>query len=140
VTLKIAARYAQYTNFDGTPEGFARKSELLKGHCETVGTDFDAIVRSSNYNVAIGETEADVEKRLQDIVTRVEPYVGAEQAQRLQGQFRDSVACGTPAQIVERLGALRDAGMTYGIFNFSEAAYDRSGIELFEREVLPALA
>jgi hypothetical protein len=29
--------------------------------------------------------------------------------------------------------------MTYGIFYVPEAAYDRSGIELFEREVIPAL-
>jgi hypothetical protein len=27
--------------------------------------------------------------------------------------------------------------MTYGIFYFPEAAYDRSGIEMFEREVIP---
>ena len=30
--------------------------------------------------------------------------------------------------------------MTYAIVNFAEAAYDRSGIELFEREVIPALS
>ena len=30
--------------------------------------------------------------------------------------------------------------MSYGIFYFPEAAYDRSGIELFEREVVPALS
>jgi hypothetical protein len=30
--------------------------------------------------------------------------------------------------------------MTYAITNFAEAAYDTSGIELFEREVIPALA
>src|SRR6202046_2350326 len=29
-TLRIAARYARYTNFDGTPDGFARKSEILR--------------------------------------------------------------------------------------------------------------
>ena len=34
-------------------------------------------------------------------------------------------------------GAAR--GLRYGIFYFPEAAYDRSGIELFEREVMPAL-
>jgi hypothetical protein len=31
-------------------------------------------------------------------------------------------------------------GMSYAILNFREAAYDRSGIELFVREVMPALA
>ena len=30
--------------------------------------------------------------------------------------------------------------MAYAIINFPEAAYDRSGIELFEREVIPPLA
>jgi F420-dependent oxidoreductase-like protein len=140
VTLKIAARYARYTNFDGTLEGFTRKSGLLRGHCESVGTDFDAIVRSANYNIAIGETEAEVEKRLQALAARLEPLVGAERAEAQLGGFRGLPGCGTPAQIVEKLGALRDQGMTYAICYFPEAAYDRSGIELFEREVVPALA
>jgi len=48
-------------------------------------------------------------------------------------------ACGTPEQIVENLTALRDRGLSYGIFYFPEAAYDTSGIELFEQEVIPAL-
>ena len=55
-TLRIAAEYADYTNFDGTPEGFAHKSEVLRGHCADVGRDFDEIVRSANYNVVIGAT------------------------------------------------------------------------------------
>jgi F420-dependent oxidoreductase-like protein len=140
VTLKIAARYAQYTNFDGTLDGFTRKSELLRGHCATVGTDFDAIVRSANYNVAIGSTEAEVEQRLQDARARLAPYVGEAKAEASLSAVRGMPACGTPEQIVENLTKLQDAGMTYGIFNFAEAAYDRSGIELFEREVIPALA
>ncbi len=140
VTLKIAARYARYTNFDGTLEGFTRKSGLLERHCATVGTDFAAIVRSANYNVAIGTTEAEVEQRLRDVRARLEPYVGARQAEAALGALRGLPACGTPEQIVENLGALRERGMSYGIFYFPEAAYDRSGIELFEREVIPALS
>jgi F420-dependent oxidoreductase-like protein len=140
VTLKIAARYARYTNFDGTLDGFTRKSELLRGHCATVGTDFDAIVRSANYNVAIGRDEAEVADRLAAIKARLLPHVGEERAEGALSAVRGLPACGTPEQIVENLTALRDAGMTYGIFYFPEAAYDRSGIELFEREVVPALA
>ncbi|WP_247596184.1 MULTISPECIES: hypothetical protein [unclassified Rhodococcus (in: high G+C Gram-positive bacteria)] len=45
-----------------------------------------------------------------------------------------------PAQIIENLTALKSNGLSYGIFYFPEAASDRSGIELFEREVIPALA
>jgi F420-dependent oxidoreductase-like protein len=140
VTLKIAAKYAQYTNFDGTLEGFTHKSEILRGHCGTVGTDFGAIVRSANYNVAIGRDDAEVQQRLADIKNRLVPYVGEEKAEAQLGGWRGLPACGTPEQIVESLSKLQDAGMTYGIFNFPEAAYDRSGIELFEREVVPALS
>ncbi|MDX5309787.1 MAG: LLM class F420-dependent oxidoreductase [Rhodococcus sp. (in: high G+C Gram-positive bacteria)] len=139
VTLKIAAKYAQYTNFDGTPEGFAHKSEILRGHCAEVGTDFDAIVRSANYNVAIGRTEAEVQERLGTLRARLEPYVGPEKADGALDAFRGLPAVGTPEQIVENFRALKKQGMTYAILYFPEAAYDTSGIELFEKEVLPEL-
>ena len=142
VTLKIAAKYAQYTNFIGTDEVFAQKSEILKGHCDTVGTDYDAIVRSANFNVFIGETEADVQKRLDALKARMEPYVGAEKAESSIASYTlngAGAAVGTPAQILEKLGKFRELGLGYGIFNFAESAYDQSGIELFEREVIPAL-
>jgi alkanesulfonate monooxygenase SsuD/methylene tetrahydromethanopterin reductase-like flavin-dependent oxidoreductase (luciferase family) len=49
-------------------------------------------------------------------------------------------ATGTPEQVVEKLRPLVAAGMTYAICYFPEAAYDTGGIELFEQEVIPALA
>ena len=58
--------------------------------------------------------------------------------QRLAG-VKASLGCGTPEQITERLVQMQTAGMTYAIVNFAEAAYDVSGIELFEREVIPHL-
>ena len=85
-------------------------------------------------------TEAEVEDRLQQLRARLAAVVGEEKAERQLGGFRGLPACGTPEQIVENLRKLEAAGMTYGIFYFPEAAYDRSGIELFEREVIPALA
>jgi F420-dependent oxidoreductase-like protein len=142
VTLKIAAKYARYTNFIGTEADFTHKSEILKGHCDAVGTDFDRIVRSANFNVFIGETEADVQKRLDALKARMEPYVGAEKAEAAVASHTQNgagAAVGTPAQIVEKLGKLRELGLEYGIFNFAESAFDQSGIDLFEREVIPAL-
>lgn len=139
VTLRIAARYADFTNFDGTPEGFARKSEILRGHCDAVGRDFTEITRSANYNVFIGRDEAEVAERRAAYVDRVGPHLTPEQ---LEGQLRgyDGMpAVGTPEQVVENLRALAGLGMDYGIFYFPEAAYDRSGIDLFAREVIPAL-
>ena len=45
-----------------------------------------------------------------------------------------------PDEEIERLTDMKKRGMTYAIHNFAESAYDRSGVELFEREVIPALA
>lgn len=140
VTLKIAAKYARYTNFDGTPEGFTHKSAVLREHCAAVGTDFGAIVRSANYNVAIGATQADVDDRLAQTKDRMARYVGEDLAEASMAAFTGMPAVGTPEQIVENLTALRAQGLDYAICYFPEAAYDTSGIELFEREVIPALA
>ena len=45
----------------------------------------------------------------------------------------------TPEQIVEILRSREAAGLGYSIHYFPDSAYDRSGVELFEREVIPAL-
>ncbi|NQX04528.1 LLM class F420-dependent oxidoreductase [Rathayibacter sp. VKM Ac-2856] len=142
VTLRIAAQYAQYTNFAGAPEAFDHKSAVLRGHCDRLGTDYAAITRSSNYNVMIAETEAEVEKGLQRLEERVTPALGAEAAAAFVAEYRgpDALAVGTPAQIVDRLGDMRERGMDYAITYFPDAAYDRSGIELFERDVVPHLS
>ncbi|MGW5387395.1 LLM class F420-dependent oxidoreductase [Nocardia sp. NPDC003963] len=140
-TLRIAAKYANYTNFAGNnPDEFTHKSEILRAHCVDVGTDFDAIVRSANFNVAIGTTEAEVEQRKSEHAARLVPVLGEKKARAYVDNLNnDGAAVGTPEQIVAKLTAVRDRGLGYAIFNFPEAAYDTSGIELFEREVLPAL-
>jgi F420-dependent oxidoreductase-like protein len=141
VTLRIAAQHAQYTNFGGTPEEFTRKSELLRQHTIDAGTDFDAIVRSANYNTVLASTEAEVADRIDAIEARVSPFIGADEAAKFVAEYRSSTALGvgTPEQVVERLTHMKSLGLGYSIHYFPEAAYDRSSMELFEREVLPAL-
>ncbi|PXY22669.1 LLM class F420-dependent oxidoreductase [Prauserella muralis] len=139
-TLRIAARHADYTNFLGTPEAFRHKSEVLAAHCEDLGTDFDAIVRSANYNIVLGETERDVQAKLDWIRAHYEPHVPADVLASQLDQFAAGYLVGTPEQVAERLAGMRELGMTYAILYFAEAAYDRSGIELFTRRVAPELA
>ncbi|MGB2918868.1 MAG: LLM class F420-dependent oxidoreductase, partial [Mycobacterium sp.] len=140
VTLRIAAKYAQYTNFTSEPEGFAHKSEVLADHCRAVGTDFGAIVRSANVNVVTGATESDVKDRLARVRSRIGALTGDAAADAmLKSMSTPQSGSGTPEQLVEALQKLRDLGCEYVICYCPEAAYDRSGIELFEREVIPAL-
>ena len=139
-TLRIAAEYADATNFDGTPEGFAHKSQVLREHCADVGADFEAITRSANYNVVVGRDEAEVDERLAGIRDRMlRGGVTEDAVDRQVSNLRTQPAVGTPEQIVETLQDLQAQGMTYAITYFAEAAYDTSGIELFEDEVISAL-
>jgi len=140
VTLRIAAQYAQYTNFSGRPDDFAAKSEILRGHCDRLGTSFDAITRSSNYSVVIGRDETEVAERIAAIEARLTRFVGADHAAKFVADLKNGAElAGTPEQLIERLQAMQALGMTYAITYFAEAAYDTSGIELFEKEVMPAL-
>ncbi len=139
-TLRIAAEYADYTNFDGSPEGFAAKSAILAAHCADVGRDFGTIVRSANYNVVIAEDDAGVQRRLEAIR---EQYRSAgltgDRLESTVASFASGPLVGTPEQIVAALSELADLGMSYAITYFVEAAYDLTGIELFERAVIPAM-
>lgn len=141
VTLKIAARYAQYTNFSADPEEFAHKSEILAGHCRDVGTDYSTIVRSANVNAIIGTDDADFAARAGRVRDRIARVCGDGAAEAMMAMNDNpGSATGTPARVIERLTTLRELGCEYVICYFPEAAYDRSGIGLFEREVIPALA
>jgi F420-dependent oxidoreductase-like protein len=138
-TLRIAAQYAQYTNFDAAPETFTHKSAVLEQHCRDVGRDFGEITRSSNFNVVIGETEQDVQDKLDWIDAHYRPLVPADQAERYSTLFRSGPLVGTPEQIVERLRDLEKLGLAYTIGYFADAAYDPTSIDLFARRVVPEL-
>ena len=80
-------------------------------------------------------------ERVDELEARIAPYLG----DRLEGFMRafrseNAVGVGTPEQVVERIGKIRDLGLGYSIHYFADAAYDRSSQELFEREVIPALS
>ncbi|MBT0994365.1 LLM class F420-dependent oxidoreductase [Cellulomonas sp. DKR-3] len=137
-TLRIAAEHAQYTNFDGSPEGFAHKSAVLAEHCAAIGRDPGEITRSANYNVIIGETTADVDDK---IAWAEEHYALTvpDKAPKLAEDLRNGPLVGTPEQVVEKLQELQGLGLGYAITYFADAAYDRSSIELFESQVVPAL-
>jgi F420-dependent oxidoreductase-like protein len=140
VTLRIAAKYAHYTNFTAEPDGFAHKSQVLAEHCRDVVTDFDAIVRSVNITAVVGSSEADVNDRLARTRSQMAALTGEAAADAmLKSMSTPEAGAGTPGQLIDALQRLRDLGCEYVICYFPEAAYDRSGIELFEREVIPAL-
>ena len=138
LTLRVAARHAQYTNFGVKPEWFAHKSEVLAGHCRDIGRDFDEITRSANFNIVCAETESEVDDRIRAVQSRLERYVPPEKTEEQLRLYRHN--SGTAEQVIAGLKEWEALGLAYAIVYFPDAAYDLSGLELFAREVILAFA
>ena len=122
LTLKLVAKYADWWNLPGgTPETYAQKLDVLRGHCDTVGRDYDSIVKTwSAECLAVAETAAEAQRLVDATPYKAHPVAG------------------TPDQVVEQLARYVDLGVTYFILrpvDFPQPA----GIELFAREVAPRL-
>ncbi len=137
----VSRRSTPSTPISRRSRSFAHKSQVLAAHCRDVGTDFGAIVRSANINVVVGSSEADVQDRLNGVRSRIRALTGDAAADAMLNSMSSPAAgSGTPEQIIEALQKLRDLGCDYIICYFPEAAYDRSGVEAFEKEIIPALS
>jgi F420-dependent oxidoreductase-like protein len=122
VTLRTAARHADGWNvaFIG-PEDYARKVKVLARHCDDAGRDPAEITRSAN--VGMAWRDGDLEAQFGNIAEFVRP----------------GVLMGSVAEIVDRVGAYRDAGAEWLILAM-RAPFDIEGLDRFAAEVLPQLA
>jgi F420-dependent oxidoreductase-like protein len=122
VTLRIAARHADGWNVPFlSPETYAHKVEVLHRHCEDAGRDPEEITKSAN--VGLAWRPGDLEAQFGDIARFVSPGV-------LQGSV---------AEVVDRVGAYRDAGAELLILAM-RAPFDVEGLDRFATEVLPQVA
>ena len=102
VTLRIAAKHADHWNVWGGPEVLARKGAILEQHCAEVGRDPGAIRRSANMALLFTERASEAEALCDGIAKRMGRHIDVA---------RDTCLAGTPEQVIERIHALRDAGV-----------------------------
>jgi F420-dependent oxidoreductase-like protein len=99
-TLRIAARFADYTNWLGPLEFVQHKDEVLRGHCAAVGRDPSTIVRTLTFPMLLESDEATARAGLEDVAPHRRPIVPA----------------GTPEQAAEFIRPYVDAGFDAFIF------------------------
>lgn len=136
LTLRTAARYADYTNFGSTPETFAHKRSVLEAHCERLGRDPGEITNSSSLNIIIGSTDADVAARKEAILERFGKVLDdpASTIDRWFGEVQAAV--GTPEEITEQIADYAAEGCGYIIVNFPDSAVHPESMDLFATEVM----
>lgn len=121
LTLRVVARLADRSNFNGNPEEWARKAEILKGHCNDVGRDYDEIEKTISGECMIRETEDE----LRALGTRSlwgQPF----------DEWRAGALVGTPDEVAEKIQAYVDLGCT-GFFPWTSDYPDTTTIELLAR-------
>jgi len=122
VTLRIAARHADGWNVPFIPpEEFRRKAGVLEEHCEREGRDPAEITKAVNLGLAW--REGDLEAQFGNIASLV----------------RAGVLTGSTDEVVDRIGAYRDAGAEWVIVAM-RAPFDTEGLDRFATEVLPAFS
>ena len=125
LTLRVVARHADCANFGGTLDEFARKREILKGHCAAVGRDEETIRKTWSPEMFIRSTEAEIE---------------AAGSRSLWGHpletWKQTALVGTPEQVCERVQAYLDLGCT-GFIPWCSDYPDTESMELFATQVIP---
>ena len=130
VTLKLAAQWGAGCNVGGGRlELVKQKLDVLRQHCDTLGRDFDEIVRSTNMNIFLLEDGADPEKATAQV----------RGARSYEEYTRDAFVL-TSAQLVEHISKLTELGVNYVITYFPRVAYDHTMLNRFASEVIPAFA
>lgn len=121
-TMRIAARYADEWNAWCTPELFRAKSAVLDRHLEATGRDPAGVRRSTQAMVFLSRDEAKL-------------------APHRAGAAGRPVLVGTPAEVVEQVGAYREAGVDELVvpdWTMGDASETSATLALFWEEVASA--
>jgi F420-dependent oxidoreductase-like protein len=122
VTMRIAARYADGWNVPFIPpDDYARKVGVLYEHCEAAGRDPSTITKA--VNVGMAWRPGDLEAQFGGMAEFIKP----------------GVLTGSVQEVVDRVGAYRDAGAEWVILAM-RAPFDVEGLDRFADEVLPTFA
>jgi F420-dependent oxidoreductase-like protein len=129
--LPLVARYAQMWNIPSLePEKIAEKNKILEKACEKIGRNCAEIERSYLTPLYIKADPASAQSLLETLAGIQKITVD---------EARRSVLIGDPAAIRQQLQAYIDVGVTHFIINLRRPGlYDREGVRLFAKEVMPA--
>jgi F420-dependent oxidoreductase-like protein len=125
LTLRVVAKHADCSNFGGSPEEFARKREILKGHCTAVGRDEDEIRKTWSPELYVRETEAELR-------SSGNPSLWGGDFD----EWRAANLVGTPDEVAEKVQRYVDLGCS-GFIPWCSDYPDTTSMELFATRVIP---
>ena len=125
LTLRVVAEHADCSNFGGKLDEWARKREILKGHCAAVGRDESEIRKTWSPEVFIRSSEAELSQRTK----------GGLWGDSVEN-WRDNNLVGTPEQVSEKIAKYVALGCT-GFIPWCADYPDTETLELLATKVMP---
>jgi F420-dependent oxidoreductase-like protein len=130
VTLRIAAQYADATNFGGHLDDmswYTHKLDVVRAHCEKFERDADSLIRSTDVETTLLRAADDPE----ELTKRYRRDQSLE-------QYRTHAVVGGPQEVIDTYGRLIDAGMNYIVVADLPGLATTDILEYFGSEILPA--
>jgi alkanesulfonate monooxygenase SsuD/methylene tetrahydromethanopterin reductase-like flavin-dependent oxidoreductase (luciferase family) len=119
-TLRVVAKHADWWNMTmGTPEALQHKLDVLRGHCEAVGRDYDSIRKTLAPRFYIHKVHSKALEMAGD-----------------KANDSSAVIAGDPAAVREKLMELVELGFDYSIATFPQLQ-ELDDMKLFAEEVMP---
>ena len=129
VTLKLVAQYGDACNFNADVATVRHKLEVLRQHCETVGRDYDSVLKTLEFYTMIGDRR-EIDRVVADHGRRTgqdEAYIRSWHPLH-----------GDAGRIAEIIHEYAELGITYFIVNLPNAA-EGGVFSRFAEEVFPRL-
>jgi F420-dependent oxidoreductase-like protein len=114
VTLKLVAQYGDACNVTGDSETLRHKLDVLRGHCEKVGRNYDDITKSAQVRIFLTEKGDDPE--MATAAYRGDHYTWE--------RFQSETLVGTVEDVRNEIQRFRDCGIDYVIIYVTKAAYE----------------
>jgi F420-dependent oxidoreductase-like protein len=133
VTLRIAARQADATNWQTDLESFKRKSQLLEQYCDEIERPFGDIVRTHGPDCRLFDTEADLQRWLDS------PSGGSLWGRGPHDEYVKHNFVGTVEKVTADVQAYADAGCQEFVLWFRDYPSTES-LERFITEVAPRIS
>jgi F420-dependent oxidoreductase-like protein len=126
-TPRLAALYAAEFNLGFiTPEDSARQYDVVRDACRAIDRDPGSLVFSTAQTVCCGTTESDIARRAAAIGRGVD-------------ELKVNGLCGTPEEVVDKLGRFASIGVSRAYLQVLDLA-DFDHLALLGEEVLPRVA
>jgi F420-dependent oxidoreductase-like protein len=127
VMLKVIARHADQWNTFGTPELFRHKIEILKGHCETLGRNFDEIEVSWAGTTLVTESQ---EERQAAVGIMQQLWGGSPE------EVEKRMLIGSVEEVCDRINTFIEIGVSHFIMSLIPP-FNSDNLRNFAEKVIP---